>query len=97
MPPQNAHVPMFLVHFRDAVELPLQVRVKEISRREWDGRLGSKHGFQNADCHSVDDGCLRRVFRMHWCNEVQLGVTLSVASLPSMSPLRVAVTGRQKL
>ena len=84
----DTHILVLGVHFRDVVEPPLQIGVEEIGRREWDGRLGPKHGFEDSDGYS---GCIGVSF-----NGVQVG-SRSVASLPSMSPLRIAVTGRQKL
>ena len=60
--------------------------------------LGSELRLKNSDRQTADDAGLGWIFRMHRrvIQRDPAGIALG-RSLPSMSPLRIAVTGRQKL
>jgi hypothetical protein len=94
----DAHLFVLLGKLRHGGERPRPLRVQAIGRRQGCGRLRAKHYFQDADRYPRHDGRLRRVFRCIGAafKGVQLG-SRSVASLLSLSPLRIAVIGRQKL
>src|SRR5262245_8656012 len=94
----NAHIAVLLVHLRDIVELPLYVRIEQIVAVNGMTGLGPNTHSRTptavpemiAACDGYS-GCIGVSL-----NEVH-PASRSVASLPSWSPLRIAVTGRQKL
>ena len=94
----DAHHSLLFAHLPNAGELTLQAGVGGIRYGECRRRSGAEYGFEDGCCRAGLDSRLRRVLRMHRLtyNEVQ-PASRSVASLPSMSPLRIAVIGRQKL